>query len=310
MRNKVQIALLLAAVLMAVVFLGYGCAITPESYVLAKVNGQPITLKDVIEHPAFKRIIDQIAQRSIIRQKAAEEGITVDEEKVKEKLDNMIAEIGPGPSWERWKQMQGLTEEDLLEEFRIRYLYEEMLKRRVNVTDEEVKARFDNNPLFYKRAYARENNLTEDEADKLTFEDIKGWLKDYVITTEAYAMGQKVLDELMASADIDYLFLPPEERQRLKQEQLEKRKALEAEKQEKEGVQVEEEKEPEVSENKVEEKGQETVSKQGGDNEKPNGSSDEEKTGDETSSAGQETKKNESPPSNTAGVGVGSIRGG
>jgi len=219
----------LLGILVCALYFGYGCAVTPESYVLARVNGQPISLKDVIKHPQFRSLVREIVTRTLIRQKAAQMGITVDEAEVKKKLEEMKAQIGPGPSWERYMQLSGITEEQLLEEFRIRSIWEEYLKRNVNITDEEIKARFDSNPRFYKRMYGTEKSLTDEESDKLSYEDIKDWLKDYIIQTEASAKGQDILDRLLATADIDYLFLPPEERKRLAQEQMEARKAIEKE---------------------------------------------------------------------------------
>ncbi len=202
------------------------CTVTPESYVIAKANGEPITLKEVTDHPFFKSLVDQIATRIIIKQKAAEQGITVDNEAVKKRLDDMITQIGPGPSWERWKQSQGLTDEDLNEQFRIEYLLEQILKARVSLTEEEIKGRFEANPLFYRRQYARENNMTDEEAEKLTYEDVRDWVKNYIVTSEAYAQGQNYIGDLLALADVEYFFLSPEQRARIDAEKAEKRKAI------------------------------------------------------------------------------------
>ena len=226
---KINLWASLFGIVVTVLFFGYSCAVTPESYILARVNGQPISLKDVIKHPQFRSLVREIVTRTLVRQKAAQMGVTVDEAEVKKKLEEMKAQIGPGPSWERYMQLSGITEEQLLEEFRIRTIWEEFLKKNVNITEEEIKARFDSNPRFYKRMYGTEKSLTDEESDKLTYEDIKDWLKDYIIQTEAQARGQDILDRLLATSDIDYLFLPPEERKRLAQEQMEARKAIEKE---------------------------------------------------------------------------------
>lgn len=202
------------------------CTVTPESYVLTRVNGQPITLKDLMNNPMFKRLVDQLVTKTIILQEAAKNNITVDQKQVQTELENMKTQIGPGPSWERWKQMQGLKEEDLLDQFKTEYLLKELLKRQVKITDEEIKARFEANPLFYKRMYAQEKKITDAEAEKLTYEDIKDYVKEQVITSEAYALGQNYLDTLITLANIDYYFLPPEERARLEAEKAEKRKAI------------------------------------------------------------------------------------
>ncbi len=213
-------------VLLMFAFAIASCAVTPESYVIAKVNGQPITLKDMIDNPMFKRFVDQLVMRVVIKQKAAEEHIVVDEKEIKKRLDDMISEIGPGPSWERWKQMQNVTEENLLEQFRIEALYEGLLKKRVNVSEEEAKARFEQNPLYYRRLYATEHKLTDAEVEKMSFEDIKDWVVDYIITSEAYAKGQTYLDDIMTLSKVDYLFLPPQERARIEAEKAEKSKAI------------------------------------------------------------------------------------
>jgi hypothetical protein len=118
----------------------------------------------------------------------------------------------------------GMTMQDLREIFRFNLTLVELAKSEVEYTVDEVKAEFELNPDLYRREYSREYDLTVDEVENLTFEDMQEFLVDKYVTSKAYPMMDPLIRELEAEADIDYVYLPPGERAEMKAE-AEKEKA-------------------------------------------------------------------------------------
>jgi len=223
--NKLSItglAVAFAAMLLAAGFVG--CTVTPDSYPVAQVNGETVTLQEVESFPGFKSLVDQLIQRKLIMQKAASQSIQVDPARVEEELEKMKQQIGPGPSFQQWLVENNVTEEQVRQQVRISLSFEELLKSEAVVTDKEVKANFEQNPNFFRQLYGRENDLTTEEYEVLTFEELREWLIDYFKRSRGYSQAQDIMDNLMAEANIDYLFMSPEARSALKKQQEEQRK--------------------------------------------------------------------------------------
>jgi len=201
-----------------------GCTATPDSYPVASVNGEVVTLKEVESFPGFKNLVDELIRRRLIAQQAAKLHVEVDPARVTQELEKMKKQIGPGPSFQQWLVENNVTEEQVREQIAISVMFEELLKREVTITEDEVKANFEQNPKFFRQLYGRENELTTEESDKLSFEDMKDWLMDYFKRSRGYSQAQDMVDDLMKQADIEYLFMSPDKRAALKKQQAEERK--------------------------------------------------------------------------------------
>jgi hypothetical protein len=209
---RIGITLIFALLLAAVVG---SCTITPDTYVLATAGSTKVTLKDIEDHPNFKMMVEEMVVRKIAAGKAREAGIHVDEAEVKKRMDEIKEQIGPGEAWENYLQMNGMTEEMATEQIRAHLEMLDYLKSKVEVKEEEVKAAFDQNPDFYREQYATENNLTADEADYLTYEDLKDYLIEQYTLNQAYRDFQSFVEKIKEEADIKYLWMSPELRKLL-----------------------------------------------------------------------------------------------
>jgi len=201
----ITLALLLAVIVAS-------CTITPDTYILATADGIKVTLSDIEDHPNFKMMVEEMVVRKIAAQKAREAGIHVDEAEVQERMDEIKEQIGPGEAWENYLRMNGMTEEMATEQIRAHLEMLNYLKSKVEVNEDEVKAAFDQNPDFYREQYAQENNLTADEAEYLTYEDLKDYLTEQYVMNQAYRDFPGFIEKIKDEADIKYLWMTPEMR--------------------------------------------------------------------------------------------------
>ncbi len=222
---------LFVLMLAAVMSLAAACTQTPDAYTIATLNGKAITLKDVQESPNFKNIVDELIVKQLIEGEAASKGLKVTDEKLTEEFDKMRKGFGSEEEWKNILDAQGMTEKDVKDQIRSRLIFFDLLKFNEKVTDEDAKAEFAANPDYYRRMYSQEKNLTVDEAANLKFEDMKEYLIDQMKLNRAYPKAQTMVEDLKAKAKIEYLFMSPEEREKLKKREADqKAKREEAEK--------------------------------------------------------------------------------
>jgi len=202
------------------------CTITPDTYTIATVDDHRITLKDLQDEPGFKQMVDNTVMKLLIFDAASAKGISITKEQIDEEIETMREQFGSEEALMEFLEGQGATIEYVREYHKFILTFNELLKSEVDVTDEEAKAEFELNPEFYRGEYARESNLTVDEAENLTFEDLKEFVIDQLKLGRASMQGESTIDELRANADIDYLYLPPEERAEMKAKQEKEREKV------------------------------------------------------------------------------------
>jgi hypothetical protein len=202
------------------------CTITPDTYTIATADDHRITLKDIQDSPNFVQVVREAVVKLLVFDAASAQGISVTKEQIDEKVDEMLVSMGGEESLDDWLRSMGMELDDLQEMFRFNLTLVELAKSKIDVTDDEVKAEFEMNPEHYRREYAREFDLTVDEVENLTFEDMKEYLVDQYKIGRAYPMMDTIIKELEATAEIDYLYLSPEEREEMKVKQEKEREKI------------------------------------------------------------------------------------
>ena len=217
----------IAVVAATLMLLVGACTITPDTYTIATADDHRITLKDIQDSPNFVQVVREAVVKLLVFDAAAAQGISVAKDDIDEKIDEMLVSMGGEESLNEWLTSMGMKLEDLQEMFRFNLTLVELAKSKVDVTDDEVKAEFDLNPEHYRREYAREFDLTVDEVENLTFEDMLEYLVEQYKIGRAYPLMDTIIKELEATAEIDYLYLSPEERAEIKAKQEKEREKLE-----------------------------------------------------------------------------------
>jgi len=142
---------------------------TNEQPLAAMVSGQPILLTDYQEETARfeaamagqgfdlesedgqamlaqmrRQVLDSMIEQILIKQAAAQEGVTISEHELETAIQDTIGEGGGQATFEEWLRASGLTYEDFREELRFQLLAQalfEWITASVPTTAEQVHAR-------------------------------------------------------------------------------------------------------------------------------------------------------------------------
>lgn len=165
------------------ILIGLGLYYFRGLFVVATVNGQPITRLEVIkelEKQAGKQTVNTMVTKILIMQEAKKQNISVSEAEinteVKKVEDNLSKQ---GQNLDQLLAMQGGTRTSFIEDIKLRKLVEKMLAKEVAVTDAEINAYIEQNkeamPEGSSSATLRENVKEQLTQQKLGTQ-FKTWL--------------------------------------------------------------------------------------------------------------------------------------
>lgn len=112
-------------------------------FIVALVNGQPITRLSLIqelEKQGGKRTLDSMITKSLILQEAKKQKIIVTDQEVDKSVTQLEENLtAQGQDLNQLLQIQGMTRDSLKEQLRIQNIIEKILGKDINVTDQEIK---------------------------------------------------------------------------------------------------------------------------------------------------------------------------
>ena len=135
-----------------------------------------------MEKKEGKNILEDLITKKIIYQEAEKQGVNVTEAEVNDEIQKLRSEVEKqGNTLDELLALQGLTNEDLLENVKIQKLLEKILTNEIVVTDEEIQAKLDENKDFYTKDddlnAARENIRLQIFQEKLT-STYRAWIQE------------------------------------------------------------------------------------------------------------------------------------
>ncbi len=133
--------------------------------VVAKCNGQEIKKEDLLTQlrgvqgpgadlgavnaEAARQVLDALIARSLLRQEAVAQGVTVTDEEVKQQIDQLRRQFPSPEAFAKALEAEGMTEEVLLQKGRQEYLIQKYVETKiapkVTVSDEAAKTFYDQN---------------------------------------------------------------------------------------------------------------------------------------------------------------------
>ncbi len=152
---------------------------------VATVNGQPISRLEYykeLEKKEGKSVLDDLITKKIIFQEAENKGVFVSKSQVDEELNKIRNSVAQqGTTLEEVLSYQGMTYNQLIENINIQIMLEGLLKDKINISDDEIKARYDENKDIYGKDKTFED-LKDDIRYQLYQEKItsayKNWIED------------------------------------------------------------------------------------------------------------------------------------
>jgi foldase protein PrsA len=167
---------------------------------VASVNGQKISRADFDKKlesgPAGKSVLTQLVQQALVDQYATTNKITVSDDEIAKKEDEIKAKYPPG-QFEQILKQQGLTEADVHNILRQTVVIEKAVEPQVKVSDSDVKAYFDkNHTLLDKPEQVRARHILV--ADVKTANEVEAKLKgggDFAALAKQYSTDPSTKDK-------------------------------------------------------------------------------------------------------------------
>ena len=169
-------------------------ALTKSLFVAAIVSGTPISRLAVVrqlEKQGGTEALNTFIERTLIFGEAKKQGVSVSKEVIDSQLTS-IEELlkGQGLTLDEALEARGQTRSELTEQIRIQKTVEAILFQKINVSEEEIAAYFEEN-----------RELLEEGA---TLEDVKEDIRNQLSQQKLNAEYQTWIGELKAKAKIFY----------------------------------------------------------------------------------------------------------
>lgn len=121
---------------------------------VATVNGEPIStsaFQDKLEaSPGARNTLQQMVQEALILQYAKSNNISVTDQEVAAREDELKANF-PNGSWDEMLKARGLSEADVQQALREQIILDKALAKQVTITPAQIKTYFDKNHAAYDK---------------------------------------------------------------------------------------------------------------------------------------------------------------
>jgi foldase protein PrsA len=139
---------------LAALLLGAALSACASGGAVATVNGEPISksaFEDKLEaSPGARNTLQQLVQEALILQYAKNFNITITDDEIAKREDDLKANF-PSGSWEEMLKARGLSEDDVKQALREQIILDKALAKRVTVSPAAVKAYFDKNHAAFDK---------------------------------------------------------------------------------------------------------------------------------------------------------------
>lgn len=144
-----------------------------DGTVFAEVNGEPITVQDLMRNPMLKNIVKQLIQEKIIKQEFEARGLKLTDEILQEEWKNFIEmQQGNEEAALEMLKAQGMTKQSFLENMSYKVMLQMIIEQDKPITIEDARKEFEANPESVQRMYANTIPGKEDKPETVTFEDV------------------------------------------------------------------------------------------------------------------------------------------
>ncbi len=179
----------------AIGLVGGGLYKFKNQLVVATVNGQFISRPELIkelETQYGQGTLETIVTEALILQEAAKLGVSISDEEINQEIQKLEEEMASqGQDLSQILSLQGVTREELKKQIRLQKIVEEVVKRDVEVTAEDVEKYYEEN----------KDSFSEDEDIEALKEEIRLQLEQQELTAGINSWIQGLRD----NAEINYL---------------------------------------------------------------------------------------------------------
>ncbi|HBB64511.1 MAG: Foldase foldase protein PrsA [candidate division WS6 bacterium GW2011_GWC1_33_20] len=183
-KNKVaRIVAMILVVLVAFVLIDLFVQYLNNGYSIAVVDGSRISKNEYhkrLESLYGQTVASQLIDEELIKQEAKKTGITVTEEDIQVRLDEIIASIGGEETYQQALELNNITENELKDQIRLDLITQQIIEPTLEYTEDDVKAFFEQ----YSATIFPNETAALEEGEKLDYELYKVQVKDVYIQQE------------------------------------------------------------------------------------------------------------------------------
>jgi len=207
----------LAGMLVALLGLAVYACTTPGatsgaggSPVLFKVNGHPVTAEQFFSSQAARGAVQQYVMLESMKQEAAKYGAKVEDKELNDKIADFKKQVttGGNQSWDEFLKSSGMTEQEFVQRQRDMMLFQALQKKRVNVTDDEVKKVWDTDKTALVNEYAAKNHLPDSDKAKVTYDQVKDIARDRVEMNKVGMMQDEIMADIILNGKLEMTSIP------------------------------------------------------------------------------------------------------
>jgi len=177
-------------ILLVVVLVGYFAYMYKGEFVVATVNGKPVTryeLMTELEKQGAKQSLDSIIIQKLIAEKSAKENIKVSKEDIAGEIKKIQETLkGQGMELDQALEARGLTMESLIKQIKLQKELEKLVGSNVKVTDEQVKEYLTANADSFSPDLS-DDDKTKQAKEVLTQQQVSSSIYTYIETLKTEA---------------------------------------------------------------------------------------------------------------------------
>lgn len=170
-----------------------------DEVIVASVNGQPVTrfaLIRTLEQQSASTALENMTLKLLVEQELKKAGVKVSDEEMDAEIAKIEEQLAAqGQNLDDLLEAQGLKRAEVKEQLALSKGLEKLLADKVSVSDEEIRAYFDENK--------------EMMGNDVVFEDIKEDIRTQLQQEKLVAEQQKWFAEIKKSAKINYYKFTP-----------------------------------------------------------------------------------------------------
>lgn len=166
------------------------------------INNRPITADQLISSPFIRESLRNLVFYESMVDAAKKAGVTIDEKEVDKTFDEQKQQFAAGDAkgWQEFLAQNMATEDEFKNQIRSQMYFQGLVKKRVEVTEDEMKDSWAKEKDDIIAVYAQQNHIPEADKAKVTYEQAKDTIKSRLEAMKGMQAQEQVMQEVVSQA--------------------------------------------------------------------------------------------------------------